>query len=102
MVVLLIVVAILGILSGGVKLLRRRADASMLSLGELLAGLGAILAAGAGVAANRPIAWGVVFLVLVTVTGSSVAHVRAMRRHLEEREQSEGERLRRFVKRREK
>ena len=98
--ILLLLLGILGAVSGGLKLrqrVRSRAESSMLATAETAAGALAIIAAGAGLARTRPLAWTLVAGVIALILLSSLSHVRGTLRQRQRREASEGERLRSYL-----
>ena len=98
--ILLLLVGILGAVSGGLKLrqrVRSRAQLSTLAIAETAAGALAIIGAGAGLLRLRSLAWTLVALVIALVLASLLFHIRGALRQQKEREASEADRLRIYL-----
>lgn len=101
--ILVLLVGLLALVSGGFKRWRRsRVPSGALRLATLEVALGAvtIIASGLGVGRFRPLAWTLVAAAFGVVLLSSATHLRAVLAAQRRRSASEGERLRRFVERR--
>lgn len=99
--ILLLLVGLLGAVSGGMKLrerVRSRVESSMLATAEFAAGALAVIGAGVGLARLRPLAWTLVAGVMALVLVSSLSHVRSALRQRKKREDSEAERLRSYLR----
>lgn len=91
--ILLFVLGLLAVGSGGIKL-RHGAPARAWALAELLLGAATVLASGLGIARARPVAWAVVAALAALVIGSSWVHLRGAVEAARERAASEAARLR--------
>ncbi len=99
--ILLLLVGLLGLVSGALKLrIRRgtRAARSTFAVAEVLAGATTVIGAGVGLARARPLAWVVVAGVMTLIAVSASAQVRQAVRYKRAREESEGERLRNYLR----
>jgi hypothetical protein len=102
--ILLLLVGLLGLVSGGLKLrarVRSHVGAPLFALAETAVGALIVIASAAGLSRARPIAWVVVVLGLALVLVSTSAHVHRAVRQRRGRDMSEGERLQEYLRSRE-
>jgi sensor histidine kinase regulating citrate/malate metabolism len=102
--VLLILVGMLGIASGGLKLRGRVQETfgrSPVAIGEAAAGAVAIVVSAAGLSSVRPLAWTVVVLALGLTLVSTWTYARRVARYVSRREASEALRLKAYLRSRE-
>lgn len=101
---LLLLVGLLVLASGGLKLRKRVQSVfgtSRLAILEAATGAAVVLGSGVGLARVRPLAWVVVVSVIVLSLFSNRTHIRTVSRHLRTQEASEGERLKAHLSMRE-
>ena len=102
--ILLMLVGLLGVSSGGLKMrerVRSTVGQSPLAIVEIVFGVLTLAGAGVGLARARPFAWILVVSTLVMTLSSTWAHVRLVSRYVEKRRQSEAMRLRTYLSSRE-
>ena len=102
--ILLMLVGMLGVSSGGLKMrgrVRSMVGQSPLAIVEVVFGALTLAGSGVGLARARPFAWTLVALTLVITLSSTWAHVRLVSRYVEKRRQSEAMRLRTYLSSRE-
>ena len=99
--ILLLLVGLLGLGSGGLKLRKRfrslNGPSPLASL-ETVAGALAIIGASMGLSRSRPIAWMLVAGTLALIVVSTAAQVRLTVRDRRRQKASEGERLRSYLR----
>jgi len=102
--ILLMLVGMLGVSSGGLKMrgrVRSRVGQAPLAIVEIVFGVLSLAGAGFGLARARPFAWMLVALTLVMTLSSTWAHVRLVSRYVKKRRQSEAVRLKAYLSSRE-
>ena len=101
MAVLLILVGLLGVASGGLKM-RGRVQSMIgrhpLAIGEAAAGAVALFGTGIGLARVRPLAWTVVLVAIGLTLVSTWDHARLVTDYMRRREGSEGLRLKAYLR----
>jgi hypothetical protein len=98
--VLLMLVGLLGLASGGLKLrtrVRQTTGYSQLAVVEALLGAATLAGSGIGLSQVRPLAWTFVFATLILIFVSTWIHARRVRRFVERRRESEALRLETFL-----
>jgi peptidoglycan biosynthesis protein MviN/MurJ (putative lipid II flippase) len=99
--ILLLLVGLLGLVSGGLKLRNRfhsRTGLSPLASSEIAVGASAVIGASIGLSRSRPLAWTLVAGALALIVASTAAQVRRTLRHRRRQGVSEGERLRNYLR----
>jgi hypothetical protein len=102
--ILLMLVGMLGVSSGGLKMrgrVRATVGQSPLAIIEMVFGVLTLAGAGVGLARARLFAWMLVALTLVMTLSSTWAHVRLVSRYVKKRRQSEALRLKTYLSSRE-
>lgn len=98
--ILLLLVGLLSIASGGFKMperVRAYAGSSPLAVAEIVLGALTVIGSGMGLSRLRPLAWMVVALVLGLIVVSSYRHARRAIQHTRSQETSEGARLKSYL-----
>ena len=98
--VLLILVGLLGCVSGGLKMRGRVQEIigrSSLAIGEVTTGAIALLGSGMGLSRIRPLAWTVVLAAIGLTLVSTWTHTRLVSRCVKKREESEALRLKTYL-----
>jgi hypothetical protein len=98
--VLLMLVGLLGLASGGLKLrtrVRQTTGYSQLAVVEALLGAATLVGSGIGLSQVRPLAWTLVLATLSLILASSWVHAGRVRRIVERRKESEALRLETFL-----
>lgn len=98
--ILLLVVGLLGLASGGLKLrgrVRETLGYSPLAVAEAVVGAITLTGSGIGLARARPLAWTLVAVTLVLTVLSTWAHARLVGRYVKKREESEALRLKAYL-----
>ena len=102
--VLLIIVGLLGCVSGGLKLRGRVQETigrSPLTIAEAVAGALSLIGSGLGLSRARPLAWAVVVVTIGLTLISTWAHARSLARYVRRRKASEALRLKAYLRSRE-
>lgn len=98
--ILLLLLGLLAVLSGGFKLrahVRSLLGRSSLAVAEIAAGTATVIGSGIGLSRVRPLAWGAVFGVATLILVASAAHIRSYLRHRQKRLASTEARLRSYL-----
>jgi membrane protein implicated in regulation of membrane protease activity len=98
--ILLILVGLLGLASGGLKMrMRVRATVghSSLAIVEAILGAATLVGSGVGLARVRPLAWTLVFATLVLTIVSTWVHARCVGNYVRKRKESEALRLKTYL-----
>ncbi len=99
--VLLILVGLLGLASGGLKLrsrVRQSTGYSRIAVIEALLGAVTLVGSGVGLSRVRPLAWTLVVATISTIFLSTWIHARLVKNYVERREQSEELRLKAYLR----
>ena len=102
--ILLIIVGLLGCVSGGLKMRGRVQEMigrSPLAIGEAATGAIALVGSSMGLSRLRPLAWALVVLAIALTLVSTWTHARQVARYVRRREASEGLRLKAYLRSRE-